>query len=81
MGLPEPSDVLNGVDDDYYYENGVVVKDKGLVLFEGDYYYVIYNGKIKKDGDRVVTEEKANGLLPAGKYHFGTDGKMEYRVN
>lgn len=76
MVLPEPVDVLNGIYDDFYYENGVIVKDKGLVLFEGDYYYVIYNGKIKKDGDRVVTEEKANGLMPAGKYHFGPDGKM-----
>lgn len=76
MVLPEPPELLNGIYDDYYYEDGVVVKDKGLVLFEGDYYYVIYNGKIKKDGDRVVTEDKTNGLMPAGKYHFGPDGKM-----
>ena len=69
--------VLDGIDEDgYYRENGVIVKDKGLVFVEGYYYYVIYNGKIKKNGDRVVTEDKTNGLLPAGTYHFGEDGRM-----
>ena len=63
-------------DDGFYREDGEIVRDKGLVLIDGDYYYVIYNGKIKKDGDRTVTEEKANGLVPAGTYHFGPDGKM-----
>ena len=68
---------LSGIDDDgFYRENGVIVRDKGLVEIDGDYYYVIYNGKIKIDGDRTVTEEKANGLVPAGTYHFGPDGKM-----
>ena len=63
-------------DDGFYREDGEIIRDKGLVLIDGDYYYVIYNGKIKKDGDRTVTEEKANGLVPAGTYHFGPDGKM-----
>ena len=66
-----------GIDENgFYRENGEIVPGKGLVLIDGDYYYVIYNGKIKKDGDRTVTEEKANGLVPAGTYHFGPDGKM-----
>ena len=68
---------INGIGEDgYYRENGVIIKDKGLIEVDGDYYYVIYNGKIKKDGDRTVSAEKANGLLPAGTYHFGPDGKM-----
>ena len=68
---------INGIGEDgYYRENGVIIKDKGLIEVDGDYYYVIYNGKIKKDGDRTVSVEKANGLLPAGTYHFGEDGKM-----
>ena len=72
-----PVIVENGIDaDGYYRENGEIVPDKGLICIDGDYYYVIYNGKIKKDGDRTVTAEKANGLLPAGTYHFGPDGKM-----
>ena len=69
--------VLDGIGaDGYYRENGVIVADKGLIKDGDDYYYVIYNGKIKKDGDRTVTAEKANGLVPAGTYHFGEDGKM-----
>ena len=76
-GKMTDSPVKDGVDSNgYYRENYLVVKDKGLVQVDGDYYFVIYNGKVKKDGDRTVTEEKANGLLPAGTYHFGTDGKM-----
>ena len=68
---------INGIGEDgYYRENGVIIKDKGLIEVDGDYYYVIYNGKIKKDGDRTVSAEKANGLLPAGTYHFDEDGKM-----
>ena len=69
--------VLDGIGEDgYYRENGQIVPGKGLVKIGDDYYYVIYNGKIKKDGDRTVTEELSNGLLPAGTYHFGPDGKM-----
>ena len=69
--------LVAGIDaDGYYRENGEIVPGKGLVLVDGDYYFVIYNGKIKKDGDRTVVEEKTNGLLPAGTYHFGPDGKM-----
>ena len=68
---------LSGIGEDgFYRENGVIVPDRGLIEIDGDYYYVIYNGKIKIDGDRTVTEEKANGLVPAGTYHFGPDGKM-----
>ena len=63
-------------EDTYYFEKGLICKDKGLIEIDGDYYYVVYNGKIKKDADRTVTEEKSNGLVPEGLYHFGPDGKM-----
>ena len=69
--------VLNGVGNDgFYRENGEVIKDKGLVKVGDDYYYVIYNGKVKMNGLRTVTALKSNGLLPAGDYYFGADGKM-----
>jgi hypothetical protein len=72
-----PTLVSDGIGDDgYYRENGEIVPDKGLIKIGDDYYFVIYNGKIKKDGDRTVLAEKTNGLLPAGTYHFGADGKM-----
>ena len=70
----------NGVAlDDYgklcYYINGAQQYDTGLVLWEGDYYYVRPNGLILTWAT-YVSEEKANGLLPAGDYTFGEDGKM-----
>ena len=65
--------------DDYgklcYYINGAQQYDTGLVLWEGDYYYVRPNGLILTWAT-YVSEEKANGLLPAGDYTFGEDGKM-----
>ena len=70
----------NGVAaDDYgvlcYYIDGVQQYDTGLVEWEGDYYYVRSNGLILTWGS-YVSEEKANGLVPAGNYEFGADGKM-----
>ena len=58
-----------------FYVNGIRVYEEGLYEFEGDYYYVRNNGLLITWGT-YVSEEKANGLLPAGEYHFGADGKM-----
>ena len=63
-----------------YYVNGVstipgLVQDR-----EGNYYYISGNGGIAiKDRTYYISEEKANGLLPAGNYKFGTDGKMDIK--
>lgn len=60
-----------------YYVNGVstipgLVKDR-----EGNYYYISGNGGVAiKDKTYYVSEAKANGLLPAGNYKFGSDCKM-----
>ncbi len=61
----------------YYYVNGAIAQDAGLVKIGEDYYYVVYSGKIAKDQTRTVTEEKTNGLLDAGNYYFIAEGKME----
>ena len=65
--------------DDYgklcYYINGVQQYDTGLIYWEGNYYYVRANGLICTWAI-YVSEDKANGLLPAGEYTFGEDGKM-----
>ena len=68
--------VKNGIIDGYYYENGELVKGKGLVLFEGDYYFITMKGTTYKNSRVVITEAKANGLKPAGLYNFDADGKM-----
>jgi len=56
----------------YYYVN-----DKktyaGLIVIDGDYYY-INSSYVVVTGDYKVS--KTNGLLPAGKYHFDEDGKL-----
>ena len=72
-----PQIIIITIDEECYYrENGEIVKDKGLVEYNGDFYYVLYNGKVKKGDVRTVTADKSNGLLPAGDYHFDADGKM-----
>ena len=58
-----------------YYENGVKVA-KGLVEYEGSYYFINSTLKAVKDCEYAFNESAANGLMPAGKYRFGADGKM-----
>ena len=58
-----------------FYKNGIRIYDEGLYEYNGDYYYVRANGLLVTWGI-YVSEEKANGLLPAGDYLFGEDGKM-----
>ena len=59
----------------WYFENGVKTP-KGLIKWEGDYYYIKQNGAAVRGSDYYVSEAKANGLFPAGVYTFGIDGKM-----
>ena len=58
-----------------YYENGLAAY-AGLVKDGDDYYYINSAKKAVKGCEYGVTEAKANGLLPAGVYYFGEDGKM-----
>ena len=60
----------------YINENGYVPMGTGLIKIEDAYYYVCYSGKLKQSGNQTITEKYANGLLPAGTYYFGVDGKM-----
>ena len=77
-----PSDLKQGLvwDPDgniRYYVDGVAVKSKGLVQDdEGNYYYINSSKKAVKNCKYGISEAKANGLLPAGVYEFGADGKM-----
>ena len=65
----------NGIVDGKYYVNNVLQKGVGLVLVDGDYYYVMSNGALYT-GKISIGEAKTNGLLPAGPYEFGEDYKM-----
>ena len=73
--------MLNGpVEDAYnaaylnFYQNGIRVYEEGLYEYEGDYYYVRSNGLLLTWGMKIT---KTNGLLPAGEYKFGADGKLQ----
>ncbi len=67
--------VKNGIVDGKYYVNDVVVKNAGVVLVDGDYYYIRSNGTVYV-GKISIGEAKANGLVEHGTYTFGSDGKM-----
>ena len=59
-----------------YYVNGVATR-AGLVQdSEGNYYYINSTLKAVKNCTYAFNDSMSNGLLPAGKYQFGTDGKM-----
>ena len=57
----------------YYYVDGVKVY-AGLIKIDGDYYYVNSSCKVVTTYHYWVNH--TNGLMPAGFYDFGTDGKM-----
>ena len=57
----------------YYYVDGVRTY-AGLIMIDGDYYYVRSGGVLVRGQKYWVT--KTNGLLPEGSYEFGEDGKM-----
>ena len=78
---PEPDpkpDVKNGIVVEngslYYYVDGKLT-GAGLIRLDGDYYYVkTSNCEVVHGRSYWVT--LTNGLLPAGLYSFGADGKM-----
>ena len=76
---PEPDpEVKNGIVSEngslYYYVDGVLT-GAGLIQLDGDYYYVkTSNCEVVHGRSYWVT--LTNGLLPAGLYSFGADGKM-----
>ncbi len=77
MILPEVPVVKNGIITEdgvmYYYVNNKKTY-AGLIDIDGDCYYV--NGKgVVVTGRYYVT--RTNGLVDAGWYNFGADGKME----
>ncbi|MCB6490845.1 phosphodiester glycosidase family protein, partial [Dorea sp. 210702-DFI.3.17] len=61
----------------YINEEGYVPMNAGLIKYEEAYYFVCSSGKIKTSGYQTITESNANGLVEAGTYYFGEDGKMQ----
>ena len=74
---PDPEPEKNGIVSEdgelYYYVNGVKTY-AGLILIDGDYYYVNSYCKVVTNCRYWIS--KTNNLLPATFYNFGADGKM-----
>ena len=61
----------------YYYVNGEIsIGNPGLVKVDGAIYDVKWSGKVAVNETRVVPANRTNGLLDAGTYEFGADGKL-----
>jgi len=65
--------LITTADGIFYVENGKSVYG-GLMLIDGDYYYIRTEGKAVTNATYWPT--KTNDLLPAKNYTFGADGKM-----
>jgi len=74
---PDDPETLNGIvkngDVWYYYVNGVKTY-AGLILIDGDYYYVNTKGEVKHDCTYYIS--KNNGYMPNGSYTFDAEGKL-----
>jgi len=63
----------------YYYEDGKLgnaIYNSELVEVNGAIYLVKWSGKVAANETRAITSAKANGLVKAGTYVFGEDGKL-----
>ena len=78
---PEEPTIKNGLihDEDgeiRYYKDDVPTR-AGLVKdADGNYYYINSSLKAVKNCKYAFNTTMSNGLLPAGEYEFGADGKM-----
>ena len=63
----------------YYYRDGRLgsgIYNNELVEIDGSIYFVKWSGKVAVNETRFVSAKKANGLVEAGAYAFGADGKL-----
>ncbi len=65
------------------FDNGAVYLENDVATYaglvqdaDGNYYYINSSLQAVKNRSYVIGDSKANGLLPAGTYEFGADGKM-----
>ena len=67
-------------DDSLYYinENGYIQMNTGLIEYNSDYYFAVYSGKLRVNGNQKIDDSVSNGLpIAEGTYYFGADGKMD----
>ncbi len=77
VGEAYDSGVYTTTDGSIYYLTNGVASAPGLVNYEGDYYFFGHGYMTARtNGTYNIAEANTNGLLPAGSYTFGADGKM-----
>ncbi len=75
--MPEKNGIIAEKGGLYYYINGTLGLDAGLIRIGEDYYYITADGKAVT-GEYTIT--KTNDLMPAGDYVFGADGRLQGAV-
>ena len=72
-----------GVSEDYFFENGILVKRYQLVECDGYYYFINDGDKIAKNTKLYLSEKYVEGMtfpdgsaIPADTYSFDAEGKM-----
>ena len=63
----------------YYYKDGKICTgtyNNELVEINGSVYFVKWSGKVAVNETRTIIARRTNGLMPAGTYVFGADGKL-----
>ena len=63
-------------DKTYWIQQGYVIEFPGLVIYEGDYYYISSKDVLVKNCTYWIS--KTNGLLPEKSYTFDADGKIVF---
>lgn len=58
-----------------YYVDGIPQSGLGLIMLDGDYYYVRSNGVVVSNASWYVDKNNKHGI-PAGTYQFDAYGKM-----
>lgn len=68
--------VKNGIVDGYYYENNQIVYGAGLIVIDGNYYYVRSNGQVVVGRDYWISNANDTGIK-LGCYTFDENGVMQ----
>ena len=70
---------FSGIYNGYYYVDGVLTKNAGVIDYQGDYYYIGMRGQVYNGSSLNIVEDKTNGLLTAGVYSFESDGRIIFK--
>ena len=73
-------EILNGPVGDYFYLNHVRQNAYQTVEYEGNYYFIGNSHKLAKNCSLYLSEEHVAGTgLPAGRYNFDAEGRMDIK--